>query len=80
MQTPIEVHVGAEAGAALGAARLAMMACGASEREVCTRPPVAHQHAPAGPAAGPLDERLRRFRALYRAVAPLWPEVAEDGA
>jgi xylulokinase len=72
LETPIAVHAGAEAGAALGAARLAMMACGASERETCSTPPVAREHRPSPSAAGRLARRLERFRALYRAVAPLW--------
>jgi xylulokinase len=68
----IVVHAGAEAGAALGAARLAMMACGAPERETCARPPVAHEYRPVPATAGPLAVRLARYRALYPAVAPLW--------
>jgi xylulokinase len=79
MGTPVEVHAGAEAGAALGAARLAMLACGAPERDVCGRPPVARAYAPAPAAAGPLAARLARFRALYGAVKPLWPGLAERG-
>jgi xylulokinase len=77
MGTPVEVHAGAEAGAALGAARLAMLACGAKEDAVCTRPAVERGHRPEPAAAGPLAGRLERFRALYRAVAPLWPAVGE---
>ena len=80
MGTPVEVHAGAEAGAALGAARLAMLACGAAERDVCGRPPVARAYAPAPGGAGPLAARLARFRALYQAVKPLWPDLAERGA
>jgi len=79
MGTPVEVHEGAEAGAALGAARLAMLACGAAERETCTRPPVARAYAPAPASAGPLAARLARFRALYGAVRPLWPGLDERG-
>jgi xylulokinase len=77
MGTPVEVHAGAEAGAALGAARLAMLACGATEAAVCTRPAVARGHRPEQAAAALLAGRLERFRALYRAVAPLWPEAGE---
>jgi len=72
LRTPVEVHSGGEAGAALGAARLAQLACGGDERTVCARPPVAREHVPAREAAGPLAERLARFRALYTAVAPLF--------
>jgi xylulokinase len=77
LRAPVRVHAGAEAGAALGAARLAMLACGALEGEICTPPPVAREHHPA-PDAGPLAGRLERFRALYPAVSPLWPEVADE--
>jgi xylulokinase len=80
MQTPIAVHAGAEAGAALGAARLAMMACGAPEQAACTRPAVAREYRPDPPAADRLATRLRRFRALYPALAPLWPAAAEREA
>jgi xylulokinase len=70
--TPLETHVGGEAGAALGAARLAQLACGGREAEVCGRPPVARRFEPARLAVAVIAERLGRFRELYRAVAPLW--------
>ena len=50
-------------GAALGAARLAMLAGGHSERLVTTAPSVGTELIPRGP---PSLERLARFRALYR--------------
>jgi xylulokinase len=68
----LETHVGGEAGAALGAARLAQLACGAGEAEVCTRPPVARAFTPGAAGGALLAERLERFRRLYAAVAPLW--------
>jgi sugar (pentulose or hexulose) kinase len=52
-----------------------MMACGVSEQEACTRPAVASAYQPDRPSASRLAGRLERFRALYRAVKPLWPEV-----
>ncbi len=72
LKITLQTHEGGETGAALGAARLGHLACGASEQEVCSRPPVAREFAPSGPAAALLAERLERFRALYRSVAPLW--------
>jgi len=72
LQTPLRVHAGGEAGAALGAARLGHLACGGSERVVCTRPPVASEHAPARDGPGRFQDRLERFRALYRALSPVW--------
>ncbi len=77
LQTPLRIHAGGEAGAALGAARLAQLACGADERAVCTRPPVASEHAPSRDAAARFRDRLERFRALYRALAPVWKESGE---
>lgn len=64
----IDVAAGAEAGAALGAARLGMLAAGAgSIAEICARPPVQRQFSPAPARAEPLAPRLRRYRALYGA-------------
>jgi xylulokinase len=58
---------GAEAGAALGAARLGMLAAGAGdEAAICTRPAVNHSSAPDPERAALLAPRLQRFRALYR--------------
>lgn len=77
LRTPLQIHAGGEAGAALGAARLAQLACGASERTVCTRPPVASEHVPSRDAAPRLQGRLDRFRALYRALSPVWKEAGD---
>ncbi|THD45558.1 MAG: xylulokinase [Bradyrhizobium sp.] len=64
----IDLAAGAEAGAALGAARLAMLAAGAGdEASVCARPPAQRQFAPDAARAGLLAPRLLRFRALYGA-------------
>ncbi len=78
MAVPVEVHAGAEAGGALGAGRLAMLACGLPEKETCARPPVARTFQPDTASAAALAPRLARFRALYGAVKPLWPEVAAE--
>ena len=64
----IDLPAGAEAGAALGAARLAMLAAGAGdEAAICARPDVQRRFAPAPEAAARYGARLRRYRALYGA-------------
>jgi xylulokinase len=64
----IDLAAGAEAGAALGAARLAMLAAGAGdERAVCARPPIQRQFVPDAASAALHAPRLKRFRALYAA-------------
>jgi len=64
----IDVAQGAEAGAALGAARLGMLAAGAGTVEaICTRPPVQKSFAPNADGAALHAPRLKRYRALYPA-------------
>jgi xylulokinase len=64
----IELAAGAEAGAALGAARLAMLAADAGdEKTVCARPPVQRQFIPDAARAALYTPRLKRYRALYAA-------------
>jgi xylulokinase len=64
----IDLAAGAEAGAALGAARLAMLAAGAGdEKTICVRPPIQRQFVPDAGRAALHAPRLRRFRALYAA-------------
>ena len=59
---------GAETGAALGAARLAILAAGAgSEAAVCVPPPVRESFVPDPAMAALYAPRLARFRALYPA-------------
>lgn len=59
---------GAEIGAALGAARLAMLAAGAgSEATVCVAPPVRETFLPDPAMPAMYAPRLQRFRALYPA-------------
>ena len=60
-------------GPAFGAARLARMtATGEDAAEVCSKPGTAHEIAPDPALAENYAERLSRFRALYRAVAPIF--------
>jgi xylulokinase len=64
----IDVAAGAEAGAALGAARLGMLAAGAGEiAAICKRPATQRQFVPAEARAKLLAPRLQRYRALYGA-------------
>ena len=64
----IDVAEGAEAGAALGAARLGMLAAGAgSVAAVCKRPPVKRSFVPDADSAALHAPRLKRYRALYPA-------------
>jgi xylulokinase len=64
----IDLAQGAEAGAALGAARLGMLAAGAGSVEaVCTRPPTQRAFEPDSARAALHAPRLRRYRALYQA-------------
>jgi xylulokinase len=63
----IDLASGAEAGAALGAARLGMLAAGAGSLEaVCPRPPIQREFKPDSESAGAYAARLRRYRALYQ--------------
>jgi xylulokinase len=64
----IDLAQGAEAGAALGAARLGMLAAGAGSIEaVCTRPSTQSAFTPDAARAAMHAPRLKRYRALYKA-------------
>jgi xylulokinase len=64
----IDLAQGAEAGAALGAARLGMLAAGAGSIEaVCLRPAVEREFKPDPERALMHAPRLKRYRALYQA-------------
>jgi xylulokinase len=67
---PLLAHEGGDAGGALGAARLAWLADGASEAEVCVAPPVARRFEPEtnGSTLERLARRAERFRQLYPAL------------
>jgi xylulokinase len=68
LQTRLLVPEGAETGAALGAARLAMLAAGAGdEASICFAPPVRESVAPTAASADLYAPRLARYRALYGA-------------
>jgi xylulokinase len=64
----IDLAAGAEAGAALGAARLGMLAAGAGDAAaVCPRPESQRTFAPDPERAALHAPRLKRYRALYQA-------------
>ena len=64
---------GSETGPAFGAARLARLAAtGEDPVTICTKPGIAAEIAPDPALATAYAERLTRFRALYRAVEPLF--------
>lgn len=70
----LEVHPGHEAGGALGAARLGWLADGGALAEVCAPDGApARRFEPDAAEAARLAVRLRRYRALYAALAPQYP-------
>ena len=62
----IITHEGSEAGGALGAARLAQLATGAEEQNVCVKPPECRRYIPDASRFEPLQHRLKHWRLLYR--------------
>lgn len=64
LQLPVITHP-ASASGALGAARLAWLAEGGAEHEVCLKPPVQARYQPNDPRGAVLQQRLRLFRELY---------------
>ncbi|MEZ3499279.1 xylulokinase [Pantoea sp. KPR_PJ] len=64
LQLPIVTHP-ASASGALGAARLAWLADGGCEADVCLKPPVQARYQPDAARGAMLQQRLRLFRELY---------------
>jgi xylulokinase len=64
----MRVHEHGRAGGALGAARLAWLADGGDEGEVCRQADVAREIRPVAAEAALLRPRYERFRALYPAL------------
>ena len=62
-RVPLDLTEGGEVGAALGAARLGMLAAGGSQAEVCVKRPVRQRIAP---SALDLSARRERMATLYR--------------
>jgi xylulokinase len=71
----IVTHVGGEAGGALGAARLAWLASGRSEEEVCRKPEIHTVHEPDPVRHAALQVRLQRYRQIYAPYPPLHGEA-----
>ncbi|WP_421696423.1 xylulokinase [Aestuariivirga sp.] len=64
---------GSESGPAFGAARLARLAAtGEDPAAVCSKPRITEEIAPDQALADAYGQRLTHFRALYRAVVPLF--------
>lgn len=72
LRCPLERSDTAHAAAALGAARLAWLADGGLESEVCQPLPVAQTFEPTPAQSDLLAQRHLRFRALYPALQPLF--------
>ncbi|VTU16701.1 Xylulose kinase [Variovorax sp. SRS16] len=68
LDVPLTRCEGAEAGGALGAARLAWLADGGTEAEVCRRPAVRQRFVPERTQAAIHAARHARFKALYGAL------------
>ncbi len=64
----LRIHEGGEAGAALGAARLAWLADGGDEAEVCRTAPLVREFEPRADEATLLASRYQRYQALYPAL------------
>ena len=68
IQFPLDLPAGAETGAALGAARLGMLAAGAgTEAEICFKPDIKFRYQPDAAKKPIYQPRLSRFRAMYEA-------------
>jgi xylulokinase len=76
LEVPLALCEGSEAGAAVGAARLAWLADGGSEAEVCRRPATRQRFEPARTPQDALASRRGRFQALYAALRPSFRDRA----
>lgn len=70
LDVPLAVCEGSEAGGAVGAARLAWLADGGTEAEVCRRPRTRERFEPGRAHRNALAARHGRFQALYAALGP----------
>ncbi len=72
LDVPVDVPVGGDFGAALGAARLGMIAAtGAAPAQVCTKPEIAQSVTPNKGLSGAYAQARERFRASYPAMSAL---------
>ncbi len=76
LQLPLLRHSGGDLGAALGAARLAMMASNPTTdvAAICVAPPIIDRIEPQADLADALQSRFERFRKLYVALRPIFSE------
>jgi xylulokinase len=71
LDRPVLRYQGGEAGPAFGAARLARLAAtGERPEALCKPPPIAAETGPEPALVEAFAEKIERFRALYRALAP----------
>ena len=73
LDRPLVKREGSEAGAALGAARLAWLADGGELERVCAKQPVVETFAPQPARRDALLGRHERFRALYPLLRGAFP-------
>ena len=66
LQFDIVTHQGGATGGALGAARLAALADGKSEAEVCHKPEIDRVYRPEATHTADLSKRYAQFQALYK--------------
>lgn len=69
LELTIVTHEGGDAGGALGAARLAWLAAGGEEEQVCRKPAQRQRYTPDAARREDLQRRLRAYRLLYRQQA-----------
>jgi xylulokinase len=79
LQTPVATAAGAEVGAALGAARLGMMAATGEGAEIATPPPVARVFDPDPALADAFATGYARFRAAQAAAQRYAAETSPTG-
>jgi xylulokinase len=73
---PLQYRASGAVGPAFGAARLARIGVSGGDREaaiagICVQPPVVAEHEPDAARGVYLDEKLQRYRELYRLTRPL---------
>jgi xylulokinase len=73
LNIPLHTHQGAEAGAALGAARLAWLADGGDPAHVLLKPAIATHCEPKLNEQSLLTQRYERFRKLYQSLRSSFP-------
>jgi xylulokinase len=72
LDVKITTHKGGESLAALGAAKLAAMACGVDEKKICNPLPLQHAFLPDKNYAKRLTKRYKKFQQIYKKIQPLY--------